>query len=480
MAKGAVAAGHRLTADAALTILRDGGNAVDAAIAALWMACVCEPVLASPGGGGFAMVGQAGRPDKDRLLDFFVETPHFRDPSDLDIQDVSVDFGTATQDFRVGAGTSAVPGMGPGLFQLHQDLGSIPMPRLAEPAIYAAREGVRVTDYQEQLFKIIAPIFTATESVRAIYAPDGDLVVSGDTVKNVDLADALDWIARDGVRSMTEGDIAEAILASQGQKGLLDRDALARYAPQWRTPTMSKVGHADASLNPTPSAGGTLISAMLSAKAGNAKARAETIDAVDKAWNAAGRSVGEYIRNAHRGTTHVSIVDSEGLAVAITVSNGEGNGMIVPGCGFMLNNMMGEDDVNPGGFEPWTEGQRLSSMMAPTIVHEANGAIAALGSGGSNRIRTAMYQVLARRYAGGMAIEEAIEAPRMHIEGGHLDFEDFFREDDRDWLAEHFEDHRIWPERSMFYGGVHAVERDPKGGFRGAGDPRRDGVYLQA
>ena len=160
------------------------------------------------------------------------------------------------------------------------------------------------------------------------------------------------------------------------------------------------------------------------------------------------------------------------------VSNGEGNGRIVPGCGFMLNNMLGEEDVNPGGFHRWATGARLSSMMAPTVAVSGAGDLVALGSGGSNRIRTAVLQVLIHRLEKGLDLEAAVAAPRMHVEKGHLDFEDFFGEEARAALVEAFRDHRAWPEQSLFYGGVHSGRAPrPTAPFPAAATPRREGVF---
>ena len=136
-----VAAGHELTAAAAAEILQDGGNAFDACVAGLFMTFVAEAVFASPGGGGFLMARRAGS-DKITLFDFFAETPRKRRPaSEIDFYPIYADFGPAKQEFHIGAGSSATPGMVPGLFAMHQELCRLPMKRLVEPAVRAARAG---------------------------------------------------------------------------------------------------------------------------------------------------------------------------------------------------------------------------------------------------------------------------------------------------------------------------------------------------
>ena len=108
---------------------------------------------------------------------------------------------------------------------------------------------------------------------------------------------------------------------------------------------------------------------------------------------------------AYRGTTHISVIDRDGNAASASLSNGEGNGSIVGNFGFMLNNMLGEEDLTPEGLGNWREGVRLSSMMAPTIILEPDGTVIALGSGGSNRIRTAILQVAVNLLDHGMSLD---------------------------------------------------------------------------
>lgn len=489
--RGGVAAGHQLTADAGAAILRDGGTAVDAAIGAILAACVCEPVLVSPGGGGFMMIAAEDGPV---CLDFFVDTPGQgvadRTGPALDCRTVEADFGTARQSFSIGAGTSAVPGVMPGLIAAHERYGRMPFSEVAAPAIALARDGFPMTRFQAYLSAVITSILTATPEAAELFGfgADGEPPAAGSIVRNPDLADALDHIAREGLRSVTVGDIATAMLADQHAGGSLSAADLAGYRPVWRQPAVHSIGSHRVYLNPPPAAGGTLIGTMIAENGSDpsAPALARAMAATDSAWTGAGRSIDRFCRqagnrpSAPRGTTHVSVFDGSGMAVSVTTSNGEGNGLIVPGCGFMVNNMLGEDDVNPAGVDGWTPGIRLSSMMAPTVAVDGDGASVALGSGGSNRIRSAIYQVLMRHLAGDLPLEEAISAPRMHVEKGHLDFEDDFPSDERAALVAAFSDRRAWPEPSLFYGGVHGVRQNADGSFDGAGDKRRGGVFVAA
>ena len=488
---GAVAAGHEKTAEAAAAILREGGNAFDAAIAGLWMACVVEPVLASPGGGGFFMTFEADR-GQVNLIDFFVETPcRKRSINDVEFKSVHADFGTATQEFHVGAGASATPGFVPGLFAVHEALGSIPMHRLAEQACEVARHGVKISDFQAMLLKIVEPIYLWSDGAKALFAPNGSMVKSGETYRNPDLAGAIEAIAREGARIATEGEIASAMLDSVGDGCLTSQD-LKTYPVAVRQPYQIELQDHILYLNPPPSSGGSLIGHMLKlSRSGRSVGQsdleiAKTISNTDKRWRDAGCDVQPFLTrtaeghggHASRGTTHISILDRHGNAAAVTVSNGEGNGHVVPQCGFMVNNMLGEEDLNQGGFYTWRESSRLSSMMAPTIARGRQGSLTALGSGGSNRIRSAVFQVLDHLMNDRLSVEDAVIAPRMHVEHNHLDFEDFFAPGVAPTLMKAFPSHRAWPVRNMFFGGAHVVRQSKSGSLEAFGDPRRAGVSV--
>ena len=183
---------------------------------------------------------------------------------------------------------------------------------------------------------------------------------------------------------------------------------------------------------------------------------------------------------ASRGTTHISVADSEGNLASLTLSNGEGSSYILPGSGVMLNNMMGEEDLNPSGFHRLPSDTRLASMMTPTIASLADGSQIALGSGGSNRIRSAILQVLANVLEFDMGLEQAVNAPRLHLEGRELNMESGFSNAALEVLETEWPGVKQWPGSNLFFGGVHAVERLANGDFRAAGDPRRGGAVAFA
>ena len=498
-----VAAGHQLTVSAAAEILEDGGNAFDAALAATFMTFVAEAVFASPGGGGFLMARPAGS-DKAGLFDFFVETPlKRRAESEVSFFPIYADFGPAKQEFHIGLGSSAAPGMVPGLFAVHEALCRLPMKRLVEPAARAARAGFPLTEFQAYLFTVIAPILTASPSVARIFAPGGKPMAAGETFRNDELAETLDWLAEDGARLFVDGDVGKAIVAeSQDLGGHLTHDDLKRYRMELREPLYWRHGRATVALNPPPAASGALIAFGLaflealaeSGRAIDAHALRQAMDATNEARATHGEGLAERLAGgvlakelreaqrhppAYRGTTQVSVIDADGNAASVSLSNGEGNGFIVGKFGFMLNNMLGEEDLSSSRLDAWREGTRLSSMMAPTIILEPDGTVTALGTGGSNRIRTALLQVAVDLIDHGMSLEEAVEAPRLHVEkGGTVSFEPGLPEAAQaEFLALGDQAH-AWPARNLFFGGVHAARRHRDGGVEGAGDPRRQGVAL--
>ena len=493
--KGAVAAGHPTTAAAAASILADGGNAFDAALAALATACVVEPALASLGGGGFLL---AHRPDSEPLLiDFFAQTPKRRHKAgDVAFEPILADFGTATQEFHVGLGAAAAPGVIPGLFHIHGRLGRLPLTRIVEPAIAAARDGVTVNPLQAYLFDILRPIFSYSVGARAAFA-DGP--GEGAALRNADLADTLEALAQEGEALYRAGELGRAVAdLSRDQGGHLTMADIADYRVVERRPlTLDYHGHRLLT-NPPPSAGGILIAFALRllerrpppddaagrldhlarAMHQTNKARVDSAMAADRLLDPAflkayAASVADRPHTA-RGTTHISVIDGAGDAAALTVSNGEGCGHVVPGTGIMLNNMLGEEDLHPDGFDAWPENSRISSMMAPSVLLDADGRATALGSGGSNRLRTAILQVLLNMIDLGMAPEPAVTAPRIHYERGLLNVEGGFDDTTVEALTAAYPNHQLWPRHNLFFGGTHVATCS--GG--GAGDPRRGGVAV--
>ena len=258
--KGVVAAGHEGTAKASAEMLRAGGNAFDAAMAGMVASTVPETVLSSLGGGGFMMAYRA-QTDETILYDFFAQTPRQKRPtSELDFHATHADFGPATQEFHIGAGATATPGVIPGLFAIHHDLCTLPLSDILAPAIKAARTGVKVSAFQAYLFGVIEPILTSDPAAKALFAPIGKMLKTDDLFKNPNLAQTLEALITDGERLFREGELAQAILAQSADNGgHLRSDDLRSYKVERRKPLIQNYHSQQFYLNPAPCAGGPMI-----------------------------------------------------------------------------------------------------------------------------------------------------------------------------------------------------------------------------
>jgi gamma-glutamyltranspeptidase/glutathione hydrolase len=175
------------------------------------------------------------------------------------------------------------------------------------------------------------------------------------------------------------------------------------------------------------------------------------------------------------GTTHVSAVDADGGMASLSSSNGSGSGVMAAGTGILLNNMLGEEDLNPGGFGRLEPGERMTSMMAPSLLLRHGEPVMALGSAGSNRLRSAILQTVVNLVDVGMDVPAAVRRPRVHPEGDGVDVEGGVPEAAAAALIADGHSLRRWGEMNLFFGGVSAAGWGA-GGLEGAGDPRRGGA----
>lgn len=503
--RGIVAAGHRETAQAALEVLAQGGNAFDATIAAMLSACVAEPVLASPGGGGFLTARPQGQ--SPRVYDFFAHTPGCKlAPEGQDFYPIEANFGTTRQTFHVGLGSMATPGFVRGLFAIHRDLCRLPLSELFQPAIKRAREGVIINPFQRLISRIVEPILLATAASRALNTtPDNPdrLLEEGACHRQPELADFFDTLQREGESFFYKGEPARDLIMDCLQGGgLLRKNDLDCYQVEIRTPLSFRYRSAELITNPLPSLGGTLIAfalGLLSTRTNTsdtptseaelrhlARAMRTTQTArhdrlaqlLDPEIVTSYRRIMQQGGHSTRGTTQVSIADAHGNLSSLTLSNGEGCGYVIPHTGIMMNNMLGEEDLNPGGFFTWTENRRLLSMMAPTLVMTHDGEALVTGSGGSNRIRSAILQVIINHLDHGLPLQDAVSQARIHFEDGLLSIEPGIDPEVCHRLEDEFPKQQLWGQKSLFFGGAHTVLADPYGGLQGAADERRGGVCL--
>jgi gamma-glutamyltranspeptidase/glutathione hydrolase len=502
--QGVIAAGHPLTAQAGAEVLRAGGNAVDAAVAAMLMSFAAEPLLTGLGAGGHMLVAGAG--EEPVLLDFFVQAPaHRSDGGTVELEAIDVSFGDAVQVFYIGPASCGVYGTPAGVCAAVKRWGTIGLGELAAPAARVAREGVRLNAGQAYVAEILADLLTSTPECAALWAPEGRVLGEGELLRNPELGDALDRLGADGDEPFYRGDIARAVCDWLGARGgSLGAAELASYRAIEREPV--RVSYRDRTVltNPPPSAGGTLLAYSLAlldrgpqppplqgVLAAMESAQAERTPEFVEGLAQDG-FLERFLAAKLGSTTHISVLDSHGRACSVTCTNGEGSGVVVPGTGIHVNNVMGEEDLNPLGFHRHPAGRRMPSMMAPSIVladpgRSVDGAVElVLGSAGSNRIRSAILQTIVGVVDHGLDAHEAVCAPRVHVENGIV-----YHEPGIDMSAVR----AAAPEReivsfhalNLFFGGVQAVLRSPGGlggagdqQITGAGDPRRGGVAVSA
>ncbi len=502
--RAVVAAGHEAVAQAAAVVLKAGGNAFDAVVAAGLAGTVAEPMLTSLGGGGF-LLARTGN-GEEVFFDFFVNAPGLGlDASMLEphFYPINVAFGGSDQEFNIGLGSVAVPGTLKGLLHVHEWLGRMSLAEVIEPAAGLA-DGHALNAFQADFIRLLRPILTMSETGRNLYEPEGELLQAGEILAVPELAAFLRHLAEDKGRDFYQGAIARRIEQDmRNGDGLLSAEDLAAYRVIERNPLhIPYHGH---TLLTSPDLGGSLIglSLLLLEKTGNTGGPVrqwggpehlcrtlglmQEVERLRKkgittpqalADFAAGREAGastERIRQFSRGTTHISVADSKGNIASMTCSNGEGSGYFAPGTGIMLNNMMGEDDLHPEGFHAEPPGKRVGSMMSPSALLQDNEVRLVFGSGGSKRIRTALTQVLAQILDFKRDLSEAVQAPRMHWDDdeGVLQIEPGFDPQAVAAVQEHVPVN-LWDDLNVYFGGVHAVIP----GVGGAGDPRRGGTVT--
>ncbi len=510
--QGVVAAGHPLTAHAGARVLREGGNAIDAAVAAMLTSFVAEPLLTGLGAGGYMMVAGGGR--EPTLLDFFVEAPlRSTDGGAAELEAIDVSFGDAVQVFYIGPASCGVYGNPAGVCAAVARWGTIPLEHLAAPAAHLARAGVQLNHGQAYVAEILGDLLRSTPECAALWAPAGHVLREGERLHNPELGDALERLGTEGAAPFYSGDIAAAVcdwLAPRG--GSLTREALAGYEAIERAPLRMAYRDRDVLTNPPPSAGGTLLAYSLALL--DRVPAPPTLEQVVQAMEAAqGERTPEFVEGLGEegflerflssrlgATTHISVLDGEGCACSVTCTNGEGSGVVVPGTGIHVNNVMGEEDLSPQGFHRHPAGRRMPSMMAPSVVLRDGGVELVLGSAGSNRIRSAILQTIVGVVDRGLSVSDAVHAPRAHFEDGVVFHEPGIEVGalaggrERAAPVDGGDERAVGGKRpvgpverelvrfhdlNLFFGGVQAVHsRD--GHLAGAGDPRRGGVAVDA
>lgn len=476
-----IAAGHKVTANAAKLILEAGGNAVDAAIAAFLCSWVAEPCMSSGGGGAFALVMMQEKEIK--LFDFFCQTPKNKRPvSEVDFFPIVVDFGETKEIFHIGRGSIAVPGAIAGVFSLHEHYGTIPIKELVQPAIQVAREGVIVNDFQYLDFELLEPILRQDEKSQSLFFQEDQLIKVGEKMCMPELADYLDYMAREGQDSFYKGEIAQKIVAEQkALGGYLILEDFENYEVIVRSPLSFGYRNKKIYTNPFPSIGGNMIQLFLQQLEQQMEySDWQTDTYLERLFPVLQNLDLQKKTNMKSGkwgsTTHFNIVDSWGNAVSLSSTNGEGCGHFIENTNIQLNNMLGESALLPNGFHSWGLNTRLSSMMSPTMIVNQNATLeTVLGTGGASRIPSAISQVIHLMIDHGLPATEAVNIPRAHFEHGQLNIEPGLKIGKLKALSK--EQLISWEQHSLFFGGVHVLQKNREN-WLGVGDSRRDGVVV--
>jgi len=501
----AAAAGTPYAAEAAAETYRAGGNAADAAVAAAAAVGVTEPLMSSIGGGGFALVrDHSGAAE---LIDYYDAMPGKGLPASAfgaggAPQTMILKYGAGVRSI-VGGASSAVPGSLRGWEKLLLRHGRLSLKEALAPAVRLARGGFELCRTAGLWFQVAEEVLRLTDETRKHFYNGDRVYLEGEVVRFPELADTLQAVGEGGASLFYEGELGRTISAYMLKMGgIITEEDLAEYEAFVREPMSVSYGAGEMHTNGPPSAGGPTLAQMLKvvsaydlatipeaeyvrvmAGAMKLALRDRETAYLDGSQNGqvAARLTGEeYAAEQRRRifssfgsphTTHLSCVDGDGLAVSVTASMGYGSGLVVPGTGIPMNNTLGEPELNPKGFHALQPGERLISNMSPTVVSSEEGGLIALGSPGASRIPTAILQTVINVLDFGMALEDAVLAPRFHAEGDLFAYEAGARTADLD----DYERVLSYETVNMFFGGVNAVRRTPVGRFEAAADPRRSG-----
>ncbi len=446
----AVAAGHPATAEAGAEILAEGGTAADAAVAACLASCVAETVMTGLLGGGHAIYHDAASGTTSHL-DCFVAVPS---GTGAPLAELLVPFGDELVHYAIGASSCAVPGVPAGIDALWRRFGTLPWERLVEPALRLARSGVAMPPAHASCLAMLEPVMTMREGA-SLYVPAGTLLAAGDVLRQPGLVRALELVRDEGCATFYRGTISEALLALVTERdGVITGADLRAYEAEWREPDTASF------------AGRRLVGRELAVvrtmleTLGAASGPAALLAAFDAALGGGGH------------TTNLTVIDRDGSACVLTTSLGLGSGDWLTGLDLHLNSMLGESDLISG---PLVPGERMDSMMSPTLVFDADGLELALGAAGGTRLRTALVGVLDGILRGGLAPQEAIDRPRFHPAGELVNAEPGVDEEFLAVVESGGRPVRRWPARHHYFGGVSAVGRTGAGS-----DPRRSGAVRPA
>ena len=475
---GAVAAGNPDAVNAGLALLADGGNAIDAIVAAAFAMGVVEPLDCGLGGGGFATVHAGGVTE---CLDFIGAAPLtaryqlYQTHSPVDGYRISVR-GRANE---LGHRSVAVPGAAAGLDALLARFGTRPLSAVLAPAIALAEDGYTIARKPAlRLARTEESLRLTAETARVFLNPDGSVPTAGTPARSPDYAASLRQLAAAGAGDFYHGDLAAQIAADMAANGgFLTRHDLANYQARWRQPaTGDFAGRRFATMAP-PSAG-QLVLAGLATLAGDdgadrLLARARAMLAMFERRSAAfGDPAFVVSAGESDETTSLAAIDTAGNAACITYSLNIHSGVVTPGTGILLNNQMLLFDPWPGSPNSVVGGKRPTSSMMPTLAFGADGVELAIGASGSTRIPTALMQVMDRVFVGGESLDQAVGGGRIHAEAERLLVDEDMAAAAAPIAASLGLTTQVMAGRDPSLGAVQGIHSTGDGRLRAVGDPR--------
>ena len=501
----AIASESPYTVAAGKRIAEAGGNAIDIAVACAVTATVAETIMCSLGGSAFIAIKIPGAP------------PELIDGADAMPQVPGGGAGTAWKQahipygdgitVNVGHASIAVPGMLRAVELAWKRHGSLPWADVVLPAVELARSGLVASHTLVKWLDMAGEaVFFDQQESRDSFFPDGNHALqSGDFYTPPHLADSLDLIAREGADALYRGDIGRALeQETQANEGFVTMADLGAYEARVRKPIVLNSHGFKLALNPPPAIGGAMVGSMVQmydslwrqdmSEAERALAIAQVQQAMfslrheeaNASWGAARADeilerewLTRYLHKSFSpNTMHLSVATGDGTVVDITMSNGYGSGISIPGTGIPTNNRLGEPELNPAGFFAIPAGGRLVSNMSPTVVWNDAGKTLAMGSPGASRITTTIFQGWQRFAYENMSFEDMVRAPRLHVE----------------WVDEAFtlqyepgidvsasgNDFRLRPfdDIDMYFGALHVAGREESGELHALADARRHGAQV--
>ena len=510
----AVAAAHEKVVEAGLRVMEKGGDACDAAVAVSLALGVAEPFYSGLGGGGVALIWREEE-QSARFVDFSNECPIGMEPGIFECDDTGEHIG---HEHSRGHRSVLIPGLLRGLEAIHSEYGSKSWGDLFTSAVRLADEGFKVgwfyrRQQEEPRFKVLC---TAYPELGKIHTASGEPLNKGALLRQPDLTKTLRVIAEKGADAFYEDAVAETIAEEvRSGGGYLRESDLKNYRVRWMAPLASRYRDLRFLTAPPPSSGLLLIQILNFLEVllpewdaadeparGLALARAMRAAFRDrfsvygdpyhydmpiarllsKEYAAAAiveeRSSSVHVHDAEPGsTTHFTVVDPRGNVVCQTqtLGMGWGSGVVPPGTGVILNNHTNWMDPRPGHGNSLGAGKRPMAGYAPSLVFEGEKLRLGVGSPGSYRIPTAVAQVILNLFYRNMTLQEAVEAPRMHLDTGPLHTEDAVDEAVLESARQSGFEVSTYSYPHHFFGGVHAVEVGDGGRLSAFGDPRRAG-----